>query len=140
VLVIKIDHVHPQPAQARVARAAHVGGRAADAPFHRIVRIEHNPEFRCQDNLLAAALDGFANEFFIDPRSIHIRCVEQRDAEIERAMDGGHGFRVVAFPVKRAHAHAAEAQCRNGQSLCPQFSLLHIHTPLCVSILSFPDA
>src|SRR3546814_8125134 len=60
--------------------------------------------------LLAAPLDGLADEHLIGVRAVHVGGVEQVEAALQRVVDGGDRFGVVVRTVERAHAHAAEAE------------------------------
>jgi hypothetical protein len=51
--------------------------------------------------------------------------VEQRHAELERAVDRGDRLDVVAVPVELGHPHAAEALAGHLQALASKCCFLH---------------
>jgi len=117
MLIIQINHVHLQPAQARLTSRADVSGLAAD-PAHRRTPthagrgwIAHDAELGGQHHLAAAALNGAAHEFLIQVRAVNIRRIEQRYSQVQRAMNRGNGFAVVARSVEFRHAHASQSNC-----------------------------
>jgi hypothetical protein len=60
------------------------------------------------------------------------------DAEIQRSVNGGSGFLVVARAVEFRHSHAAQAERRDGQSLGSQFSLFHTQV-VAIGKIQFAD-
>jgi hypothetical protein len=47
--------------------------------------------------------------------AVHVGGIEERNAKIKRAMDGGDGLLFAAAGVKFRHSHAAEAKRGNGK-------------------------
>jgi hypothetical protein len=99
VLIIKIDGLDAEAAQAGLARRAHVFRPAIDAE-EGAVRAAHIAELGRKHDTIPLALDGAADQLLIAPHAVHIRGVEKRDAEIESAVNGGDGFRLIPCPVK----------------------------------------
>ena len=60
--------------------------------------------------------DRAADEHLVVPGAVHVGGVEERDAELERAVDGRDRLVPVARAVALAHAHAAEALRGDGQT------------------------
>ena len=113
MLVIKVDRLNPQPAQACFARAADVVGPAVHAPRARVGGIANDSEFRGQHDLVALALNRAAHKFLVLERPVNIGRVKKRDAEFERPMNGRDRFVVIASGIELRHAHAAQAESRN---------------------------
>ena len=114
VLVIQVDHLDAQALQALLAAFPHIVRLAIHAE-EGAVRPAHIAELRGDHALLALAPDGSAHEFLIGTHAIHVRRVEEGDAEVERAVDGGDGFRIVASRIEIRHAHATEPHGGNSE-------------------------
>ena len=67
-------------------------------------------ELRCQHHLIASALQGAGDEFFVSVGPIDLCGVDQRDAEIDGAMDRADGLGVVGAGAGIGHGHAHRAQ------------------------------
>ena len=94
MLVVKVDVLHPEPLQARLARPLHI----LRPPIHAqelAVGPANVPELGGEDQLVAATADGAPNQFLVLPDAVHIRGIEEIDPQGERAMDGGDRFRFV---------------------------------------------
>jgi hypothetical protein len=105
VLVVQIDVIDAEPLEARIACLPHVLGLAVDpalAVHHR------DRELGREHDLVALALDRLADEDLVGVRAVHVRGVEQRDAELERAVDDLCRLVVVARAIERRHPHAPE--------------------------------
>ena len=125
VLVIEINFIDAQPPQAGVAARADVFGPAVHAEKIAAV-VTHVAKFRGQDHLVAAVFDGASDQPLVFAAAVHVRRVEQGHADVQRAVDGGDGFPVIARAVKFRHPHASETERRNGQSLFAKLSLFHV--------------
>src|SRR5258708_35023181 len=125
MLVVKVDYVNAQPAQACFARSADVIGLTVHPARRGICRIAHYPEFRGQNNLVALAFDRAAHQFFIFVWAVDIRSVEKIYAQLEGTVNGGDGFAVIAWTIKFRHAHAAEAEGRAIEATASSFAQLH---------------
>ena len=113
VLVIEVDVFDGQPLQTSFTGFFHVVGLAADATGGGIAGIADNPELCGYYDLVALALDGASDEFFVNVRPVDVGGVEKVDAEFERPMNGRDRFGVIASGVKLRHAHAAQAERGN---------------------------
>ena len=71
------------------------------------------------------AFDGASYQFFIGVRTIDIGGIEEVDAELEGAVDGGQGFGIVASAVKLRHAHTAQAHGGNRRAGTTEFVSFH---------------
>src|ERR1017187_10594489 len=80
-----------------------------------------------QNHLTTPPGESSAHEAFIGPRPVHVGGVDERHAEIERAMDRGDGLRVIGRAVCIRHSHAAESLCGDDQSLSQNTSLHITH-------------
>src|SRR6202022_3222320 len=125
MLVVEVDIVGVETSQrsfdggADVRRAAVEGARATTG-------VGDHAEFRCEHNLLAAPLQGSADEFLIGVGPVDFGGVNQGDAQVECAVDGADGLDVVAAgaAVRRRHAHRAHPDARYVE--VPQLGVLHI--------------
>ena len=95
MLVVQIDVLHPQPLEGGVARLADVLRPAVDAQ-PSTDRAAHVAELRGEHHPVAAAPDRPAHELLVGERAVHVRGVEKRDAELERALNRRDRLRVVA--------------------------------------------
>src|SRR6478736_5543073 len=68
---------------------------------------------RSLPNFVAPAGDGGADEPLVRERAVHVGGVEERDTEVERAVDRRDALPLVARAVELRHAHAAEAERRH---------------------------
>src|SRR5579862_8854042 len=109
MLVVEIDVIDAQAAEAGVAGLADVVGLAVDAARVGIFRIANDSKFGGEDDLIALAFDGASDELFVDVRSVNVGSVEKVDAKFESAVNGRDRFFVVASRVELGHAHAAES-------------------------------
>ena len=68
-------------------------------------------ELDAELNLVARTiLQRLADQHFIVAHAVEIAGVEQRDAGIERRMDGGDALAAIGWPIGVRHGHAAEAE------------------------------
>ena len=72
------------------------------------------------------------DQLLVGVRAVDVGRVEQGDAEVERAVDGGDRLVVVARAVELRHAHAAEADGGDRQALAAEsaFSIAKIFSEL----------
>ena len=75
-------------------------------------------EFRRQHHLIPAALQRPGEEFLVDVRAVYLGGVDQRHAQVDRAVDGADGFGVVAAgpSVGDGHSHRAKADAPDLQA------------------------
>jgi hypothetical protein len=107
VLVVEVDVVDAQPLERRLARLADVVGVAAAA--HELAVLAANvAELRRELDLVAPAGNGSGHELLVRERPVHVGRVEERDAEVQRALDRVQSLLLVARSVELGHPHAAE--------------------------------
>src|SRR5690606_38314851 len=66
-----------------------------------------------------------ADELLVAADAIHIGRIEQRDTEIERAMNHIDRLPIVRGAVEIAHAHAAEPDARHDGSVRAEIECIH---------------
>src|SRR6266853_301875 len=99
MLVIKVDHVGPEPLQAGVACLFHVF-RCALYAQELAFWPAHVAELGGEDDFVAAVFDGPAHEFFVLAGAVHVGGIEKGTPEFNRTMDGCDGFLIVACAIK----------------------------------------
>ncbi len=77
------------------------------------------------DGRLAAAGQGLAEELLVAEGAVALGGVEEGDAQLQGAVDGGEGLGLVGGAVVGAHTHQAEALGADLQSLTAQCADLH---------------
>ena len=127
-LIIEIDYIQTEPAQAVFACLAHVIWFPADSAKLRLGRVAQDSKFRRYDHLLAVPFQRAAKQLFIRVWSVHIRGVEERDAKLERAANSGERLFVIASAIKIRHPHAPETDRRDDQPAPSKFSLFHLRS------------
>ena len=80
--------VEAEPPEAVVAGLPDVLRLAADAARRRVGLAADVAELGGEDDLVASAPDGLADQRFVVADAIHIGGVEEVDAEVEGAVDG----------------------------------------------------
>ncbi len=106
MLVIEIDLVDAEPLQAGLAGLLDVGRAAVDTVG--AAGLAGLTELGRDDDLVAPALQGAAEQFLVVAPAIHVRAVEMIDAEVGRALQQRLGGLVVARAVGAGKRHAAE--------------------------------
>src|SRR6185369_8982974 len=122
MLVTKVDHLDPEPPEARLARQADVGRIAFDSE-ELALGPTNIAELGCEEDLVAAIADRPADELLVPADTVHVGGVEEGHAAIDRMVDRGDRLAVVAGAVELAHPHAAKADGRD-------FGLVAAETPL----------
>ena len=112
VLVVEVDEVHSEALERCVAGPAYVLGAAVDAEAGAVLGALV-AELRCDHEIVAAAADRTAYQALVGERPVHVGSVEERDTELDRALDGGHGLVLVGRAVELGHPHAPEAELRH---------------------------
>ncbi len=118
VLVVEIDVIEAEALERSIAGLADVLGLARDAPEGGVFSFAEIGELGGEKDFVAAGLDGVADQLFVVAHAVDVGGVEEGDAEVERAKEGGGGLFVVAFAVELAHAHAAETLAGDDGALC----------------------
>jgi hypothetical protein len=116
MLVIEVDIIDVEPPQARFAGAADIIRFSVNISRRHVLEVALITEFRREDDFVAAPFNGFADQFFVFERAVHVGGVEQGDAEFESAMNGRDGFTLVARAIKFGHSHTAETERRDVQT------------------------
>jgi hypothetical protein len=127
VALIQVHVIDVQPLEAALDRLADVRGARVD-PAVLGARPADESELRREHDLVTLARDRAADELLIRERAVGVRRVEQREAELERAVDRRDRLGVIAGAVEFAHAHAAEAERRDLQA--SEGARLHSKAPL----------
>ncbi len=71
-----------------------------------------------------------ADQLFVVADAIDVGGIEEIDPELDRALQRGGGFVVVARTVELRHPHASESEFRYFESLPAELSFLHdVSTP-----------
>jgi hypothetical protein len=110
VLVVEVDVVSAEPPQRSLDGRLHVRGGAVDHPPLR-PRMRDESELRGYLHLVAAALDGPADDLFAVEGPVDLGGVDVGHAEIQGAVDGADGLVVVeaaAGRVRAGHSHSTE--------------------------------
>jgi hypothetical protein len=117
VLVVQVDVVGAEPLQGALDRDADVR-RAAVEDAGAATGVRDDAELRRQHNLVAAALDGPADQFLADVGAVDLGSVEVGDAQVQRPVDGANRLGVAAFlgVVVAGHRHGAESDAGNFES------------------------
>src|SRR5207244_2790253 len=105
-------------------------GHAPRAPgdrAHPPVVAAHDAELGGDDDLVAPAADGAPAQLVVGVGAVHVGGVEEGDAEVERAVDGGDRLAVVVRAVELRHPHAAEADGGDGGTEASELSSLDGH-------------
>src|SRR5229473_675669 len=129
VLVVQVDVIDAEPLERRVARLAHVVSAAVHA-LPAAVRAAHVAELGGEHHAITFAVDRLADQELVGVRTVHIGRIEERDAQLDGAMDGRKRLVIVAAAVEIRHPHAPEPECRNGQALRTELPLFHL-APRC---------
>ena len=124
MLVVEVDRVNAEAAETCFARRADVFRPAVDAAEVGVAGAEDS-ELRGEEHFVAPTANGAANELFVDVRAVDVRGVKEIDAQLERAMDRGNGFRVVPSAVKLRHAHATQPEGGYERSILAKTAFLH---------------
>jgi hypothetical protein len=119
---VEIDVVDGQPAQRRVARARRIRGGVVDAP---LALLAHDAELGGEHDLFATVGDGGPDELLVGVGPVGVRRVEQRDPEVQRAVDRRDRLLVVGGSVELRHAHAAEPQRGHRRAVAAQRAFVH---------------
>src|SRR6185437_4802082 len=136
MLIVEIDVIHAQTPQRCIARLPHVIRRAVDAKIGTGFRA-HVPELGREHYPVATIADRLSNELLVGEGSVHVRCVQQRYSELDRAMNRRDRFAVIMCAVEVAHSHAPESECGYFQAFTAKTSFLHLRYLSTVAMRSF---
>ena len=118
VQIEQVDHVGAETLERTLDGTAGIVGAAiktGEAGRDLEVGCDPETEFRRDDEVAASARDGAADQLLVVVRTIDLGGIEEGDAQFAGAMDRGDGLCVVALPIGRGHAHAAEAEGGDGE-------------------------
>jgi hypothetical protein len=119
VLVIEVDRLDAEPLEARLAGRADIIGVAAHAEEAAVLAADV-AELGGEEDLVAAAGDGAADQLLVAADAVHVGGVEEGDAASSAwwmvAIDSASSPAAVEF----GHAHAAEADRRDFGPSRPQ--------------------
>ena len=87
--------------------------------------VRDETELRRQDDVVAAVLDGLADEFLVDEGAVDLGGVDEGDAQVERPMDGADGLGVVGARAGVGVGHAHGAKTDAGDVKCSKVDVLH---------------
>ena len=110
VLVVQVDVVGVEPLQRALDGQADVLGAAVEAA-RAVAAVQDRAELRRDHHLVPATGERASEQFLVQVRPVHLRGVEQGDAEVDRAVDRRDrtGLVGAGTGVEGRHAHAAEA-------------------------------
>jgi hypothetical protein len=128
VLVIEVDDLDAEAAKASLAAAPHIVCRALHA-HEASIGLAQDAELGREHDLVSTAGDGLADELLVVPLPVDIRGVQEADAELDGAMEGGDGFTLIARAIELAHAHAAETERRDLQAHTSKLARFHVCRP-----------
>jgi hypothetical protein len=120
VLVQQVDAVRAQAGQGGLDHLADV--RRAAVGAGEMALADDETELRRDLHLVAPAFQRAAQQFLVREGTIHFGRVEQGAAQVDGAVDRRDGFGVVGRAVSVAHAHAAQPDGGDLQSLGSQLS------------------
>src|SRR6266568_709361 len=117
MLVVQVDVVGAEPLQGALDRDADVRWAAVE-DAGAATGVRDDAELRRQHNLVAAALDGPADQFLVDVGAVDLGGVEVGYAQVQRPVDGANRLGVAAFPdvVVTGHRHGAESDAGDFES------------------------
>ena len=95
VLVVEVDAVGAEPLQGALDRGADVR-RAAVEHAGAAAGVRDEAELRRQHDLVAAALEGAADELLVGVGAVDLGGVDVGDAQVERPLDGADRLGVAA--------------------------------------------
>ena len=124
MLLIEVDRVDPEPAEARLAGLADVLRATAD-PAGLTARVADIAELGGQHDLVAATADRSADELLVVTVAVDVGGVKQVDSEVQCAMDGRDPLRVGGVAVHARHRHAAETDRRHRGTDAAELPNLH---------------
>ena len=97
VLVVQVDVVGAEPLQGALDRGADVR-RAAVEDAGAATGVRDEAELRRHHHLVAAALDGPADQLLVVEGAVDLGGVEVGDAQVQRPVDGANRLGVVCPP------------------------------------------
>src|SRR6516164_3355482 len=74
---------------------------------------------------IAIRLEYPADQLFIAVVAVHVRGIEEVDAQLDRPIESRDRFGLVGNSISLRHAHAAESDGRYEQPLTSEFAFFH---------------
>ena len=84
MLVVQINRRDAQSPQAGLAALLHIFRAPAHSARSGVRGIAHDSKFRRDDYFVAALLDGSTDQLFVAPDAVHVRCIQQGNATVDR--------------------------------------------------------
>jgi hypothetical protein len=120
MLVQEVDAIGLEPSERCHGHLADVLRPAVGAGDS--LSFEAKAELAGDHDLVAPAFERAAQQLFVGQGAVHLRGIEEGDAELDGAVDGGYGFSVIGHAVGLAHPHAAEPEGRYLESLASELA------------------
>ena len=122
---IDVDCLDAEPLQRVGEKILHRGGAAVHSRRTPIAGSRSAAELDADLQIVAIAPgERLADQHLIVAHAVEIAGVEQGDAGVERGVDGGDALAAVGRAVEIRHAHAAEADGRDGWTGGAEFALV----------------
>ena len=109
MLVVEVDPVGAEPLQRTLDSGADAGGAAVELALPA-TGVRDHAELGGEHDVVASVLDGLADEFLVDVRTVDLRGVDEVHPEIQRSVDGSDRFGVVASGSGEGEGHSHGAQ------------------------------
>jgi hypothetical protein len=122
VLIEKIDMIGLQPVQRPFDGNRNMLGAAVAFAAHLLPILETKTELGRDHDLGTPALECAPEELLVRVGAIHLGRVEEVASQVDGAMQCGNRFLFVRRTVGLTHAHAAEADHRDFETLTAQFA------------------
>jgi hypothetical protein len=116
----------PSPGEAGLAGLHDVLGTAVHA-VTGTVREANGSELRGQHRFVATRSERRPEELLVVPEAIHVRSIEERDPQVEGALDGRDRLGGLAWAVHLGHADTSQTERRYGEAGCSERSKRHGH-------------
>jgi hypothetical protein len=107
VLVVQVDDVNLEPLQTGFTGLTHIVGSA----IHALARFgPYLSEFGGKNHLIPTAGNGLSDQLLVLAPAVHVGCIEESHALVERIADERDGLLIVALAIDAGEGHAAEAE------------------------------
>ena len=97
--------------------------------------VPQGTELNADDCALSPSAKGLPDQQLVVAHPVVVAGVEQRDARVERGLNGGDALPIVSRTVEIRHAHASETECRDSRPGRAERSRDHVvycyHTTEC---------
>jgi hypothetical protein len=124
VLVVQVNVVGAEPLERALHGRADVGRAAVEMP-RALARVRDHAELGGQHDLVALAPQRLPDQFLVPERTVDLGRVDERDAQLDRPMDGADRLGVIQVvrAVGPGHGHCAKAD--PGDVQVSQLDVLH---------------